>query len=205
MAVPVVVSREGAGYNKNEKRLISMGLYEKTFDAGKILATLEYIDDICHKKGIKPHILVVGGSAFSLYLFENDRDFRMTMDIDLANEPFDDYPEIKNELDRRGIEYVRGVLMPEADEIQSEQEYVGYDYAFKAIKVFTPTPEMLVCIKALTDRKKDYHDIFESGILDFCDIEHTIGLIEEYKGFLLNINPLLYHVDDVLEVLIKMV
>lgn len=178
-----------------------MVLYEKTFDASKILATLELIDDRCHQEGIKPNILIVGGSAFSLYLFEHDREFRMTMDIDFANEPFDDFPEIKKELDRRGIEYVRGVLLPDVEEIQSEQEYLGYDYGFKAINVFTPTPEMLVCIKALTNRQKDYNDIMESGILDFCDIQHVIDLVEEYKGFLLNLNPLLYHVEDVLEVL----
>lgn len=180
-----------------------MVLYEKVFDAEKIISTLEMIDALCLKKNITANILIVGGSAFSLFLAKNNRRFRFTMDIDFANEPFQDYPDISDFLHRAGIEHVRGVLMPDATEIQQELEYMEYLHPFSTIKVYTPTPEMLVCIKALTNRKKDFNDIMDSGILDFCDVSRTITLIEEYRGYLLNPDPLYFHVDEVLEVLRK--
>lgn len=57
---------------------------------------------------------------------------------------------------------------------------------------------MQACIKSLTDRKKDYEDVMKSGILDRCDIQKLIDLIEEYKDYILNPNPLYSYYPDIL-------
>lgn len=176
-----------------------MVLYEKVFDAEKILRHLREIDKVCTEKRLSANILIVGGSAFSLFMRSQGQTFRKTMDIDIGNAPFESHPSMTPILNNLGLEIVGGVLFPDVNEI--EVHLILYEGGFKTIKVYIPTPEMMVCIKALTNRLKDYLDIIESGILEFCDIKQTIALIEEYKDYLLFVDPLYYHVDEVLEVL----
>ena len=48
----------------------------------------------------------------------------------------------------------------------------------------------LACSKIFSTREKDLKDLQETDILNMCDREKLMGMVEEYKGYMINPNNL---------------
>ena len=156
------------------------------------------LDKFCHDQGIRAEFVVVGGSAMNLLLAKENIEFRGTHDIDIAGLYTTSRDQLYQYLPKLGIEPVDGVLLPEVSEFLNSENIQSFDDDYSNLTVYLPSYEMQACIKSLTDRRKDYEDVMNSGILDCCDIQKLIGLIEEYKDYILNPNPLYSYYSDIL-------
>ena len=62
----------------------------------------------------------------------------------------------------------------------------GEGIDFEAIKVYVPSIELLACSKIFSTREKDLRDLKETDILNFCNLEKLLDMVEEYKGYMIN-------------------
>ena len=54
---------------------------------------------------------------------------------------------------------------------------------FQSIKIYVPSIELLACSKIFSTRQKDLQ---ETDILDLCDKEKLLAMVEEYKTHMIN-------------------
>lgn len=179
-------------------------LFGKLISVDGIRDELILVDDFCRKENISAKFAIIGGAAGNLLLSLRGYDFRQTRDIDIGGLESTNENVLLSYLKTRSIEPVDGFLIPDIDELLNQKEYNLFDDGYTNIEVVLPSVEMWVCLKALTNRDKDFKDIMDSGVLDFCDHVRTIELINEYKGDTMNDNPLYYHFEEVLQHLHKL-
>lgn len=170
----------------------------ESINTDEIRDKLNLLDKYCFEQSITAEFVVVGGSAMNLLLAKENVEFRPTHDIDIAGLDLNSKDKLHHYLLELGIEPVDGVLLPDVPELMDSENIIYFDDDYTNLTVYLPSYEMQACIKSLTNRHKDYEDIINSGILNYCDIHKLIDLIEEYKDYLLNPNPLYSHYRDVL-------
>lgn len=112
----------------------------------------------------------------------------MTSDIDIAKIEASDEQILENilgnDLKERINTRVEQVMIPDVQEILETNEINAFNHElFNNIRPYTATPEILIVLKAISDRSIDMSDILNSGLLDIVDSEKTIRLIEEYKTY----------------------
>ena len=175
----------------------------ENINTDEIRDKLNLLDKDCREESITAEFVVVGGSAMNLLLAKENIEFHVTQDIDIAGLETTSQEKLYQYLPKLGIEPVDGVLLPDVSEFLDSENIQSFDDDYSNLKVYLPSYEMQACIKSLTDRRKDYEDVMNSGILNFCDIEKLINLIKEYKDYILNPNPLYSYYSDILDELHK--
>lgn len=163
-------------------------LSERIYDESSIFVELLILDEACEKEGVKAEFIIVGGASLLILLNRVNRTFRPTRDIDIYRESVSDKQKfadiLSNVTNDRINTRVEQHMIPDSEEIYRLSELTPYKHdAFTHIKPYLPTSEMLVAIKALSDRQSDLDDIMKSGIIDVIDKQKTIQFIEEFKSF----------------------
>lgn len=169
-----------------------------SINTDEIRDKLSLLDKYCFEQSITAEFVIVGGSAMNLLLAKENVGFRPTSDIDIAGLDITNKNRLHDYLSTLGIELVDGILLPDVTEFLDSENIQSFEDDYSNLTVYLPTYEMQACIKSLTDRKKDYEDVITSGILNYCDIPKLITLIDKYKDYLLNSNPLYSYYPDVL-------
>lgn len=168
-------------------------------DSDAILDKLLEFDFHCIQKGLTGKIVVLGGSGILLFMEAMNDAFRPTRDIDVNILSASDLAAFRNMLISNGIDIVGGVseLPPQEDYIVGENLH-RIDSDFEAIEVYVPSIEMLACTKLFSKRSKDYADLTESNLLNQCDKEKLLEMVEEYKLYMLNPNDTAINVHELL-------
>lgn len=68
------------------------------------------------------------------------------------------------------------------DNTNITQEFTSLDN----ITVYLPNIELLTCCKIFSTREKDLQDLTEMGLIEKCNKEKLIEMVQEYKDYLLN-------------------
>lgn len=153
-----------------------------------IIAELSILDELCAEKSIYTEFIIVGGALLIIILEDEGVTYRMTSDIDIARIRTNDEQTLdeilSRDLQERINTRVEGIMIPDATEILETDELEEFHHGlFKNIKPYIATPELLVVLKSISDRKIDMEDVLKSGLLGVVDTKRTIELIEEYKSF----------------------
>lgn len=152
----------------------------------KVRNNLKALDRLCQRDNVHASFILIGGAALILTMALHNKEIRATRDIDISNLKI-----TKGNTDRLK-EYFNllsistnadNVLFPPGAEILQDGEYQKFEDDYSNIKVYLVTPEMLVTIKALTDRSKDLEDIVNEDLLRIINPQKTIDLIREYDSY----------------------
>lgn len=167
-----------------------MGMYgEPIRNSDEIIDDLFKLDFLCKQRGLIADLLLLGGASLALMLEMQDKAFRSTRDIDVNILNSSDDKAMYAILQKAGIDIVGGVMtLPPMEDFQEEESKHQLDADFEAIRVFVPTPELLACSKIFTGREKDLQDLEESSLLDLCDIDKLLEMVQEYKSYMSNPN-----------------
>lgn len=159
--------------------------YENLKEIREVLYKLDYM---CKRDNIKAKLLLLGGSAILVLLELLGEKFRSTLDIDVDIISTNDYDKLGDNLRKLGIHSIGGVieLPPREDLIQEQNKYKVDGAGFEAIEVYVPTLELLACTKIFSTRGKDLEDLKSTSLIDLCDREKLLNMVNEYKEYLLN-------------------
>ncbi|MGG1573233.1 DUF6036 family nucleotidyltransferase [Fictibacillus sp. NRS-1165] len=159
-------------------------------NADDILDKLETLDYLCLQQRIVADLLIVGGSGILLFMEQEGREFRPTRDVDVNLLDTNDQKALFALLSDVGIEVVGGVMeVPPMEDFRDTESLFKIDSAeFSAINVYVPTIEMLACTKIFSKREKDLFDLRETQILESCNLEKLLFMVEEYRGYVTNPN-----------------
>ena len=80
--------------------------------------------------------------------------------------------------------------VPPAEDFKEKDSLFELKIEFDALRVFVPSLELLACCKIFSVREKDLIDLEETTILEHCNKEKLLGMVDEYKRFLLNPNQI---------------
>lgn len=148
---------------------------------GKLHETTEEIfkeiNKELYKIGAYAEIALFGGQLGLYHLGESD--YRMTMDIDVMLGNIED--KALKILNDYGVHSIGGVMeIPPIEEV-TMKEVLEYSN----LKVYIPDIEMFALSKIMTTRPKDYYDLKDTKILDYCDLNRLKELIDYYQDDLL--------------------
>lgn len=154
----------------------------------EIIELLYILDYQCNEQKIEAELVVLGGSGILLFMELHDKKFRPTMDVDVnifsANNP----SEFLSILKGLNIDIVGGVMeLPPMEDFEKGSMF-KLDIDFTSIEVYVPNIELLACSKIFSTREKDLVDLKTTMILESCDKEKLLNMVEEYKNYSLNPN-----------------
>jgi len=162
-----------------------------------ILDTLYTLDFLCAQRKIVAELIILGGSGILLNLEMMDEQFRSTRDIDVNLIATNDTKSLLATLSEVNIDIIGGVMEvpPMEDFKDRKNSFHELDADFKSLRIYVPEIELLACSKIFSTREKDLIDLKETSLLKKCDRDKLLSLVEEYKGYILNINnpDLNYH------------
>ena len=171
-------------------------------NADEIIDNLFTLDFVCVKRDVTADLLILGGAGIALLMEINDHTFRITRDIDVNLLDYSDEEKILSTLRELNIDIVGDYIqLPPTEDFELEGNRHQLDLDFSAIRVFLPSPELLACAKIFSKRGKDLEDLKESNLLDICDIEKLLELVDEYKGYMLNPDDMFMNVHELLHIL----
>lgn len=154
---------------------------------GDIINRLIILDRYCSEKGVVGEIVLLGGSGILAYMNLFGNEFRATLDIDVNLISSNNEEEFIKVLQEAKIDIVGGIMeIPPLEDFNSKEDFYELDSDFSAIRVYVPSIELLACCKIFTTRGKDLEDLEDSSILEKCDLEKLMDMIDEYSGYLLN-------------------
>ncbi|GLC90345.1 DUF6036 family nucleotidyltransferase [Lysinibacillus piscis] len=165
-------------------------------DMDLILDKLSEVDIICGERGVNAEILILGGAGLLLLLETHNRKFRPTRDIDINLLSTNDEEGIRKVLKELAIDVLDGVVeVPPIEDFREQEKFRIEDAGFEHIKVFVPMIELLACTKIFSKREKDLQDLQDTDLLDICNKEKLLAMVNEYKDYLINPNDpdLNYH------------
>lgn len=152
-----------------------------------VLSLLIDLDYYCKENNINGEIVVLGGSALLTYLELNQSYFRPTMDIDVNIIETTNEGKFRELLQSLQIDIVGGIMeVPPLEDLGDHEKLIMLDNDFEVIKVYIPKIELLACTKIFSDRGKDLEDLENYKILENCNKEKLLEMVEEYKVNLLN-------------------
>lgn len=152
-----------------------------------IFRTLATFDYYCFKENIEAELLILGGSALLTVIEMKNGSFRSTRDIDVDIIRTNDTEALMKLIRQFNIDIVGGVMeVPPKEDFVEPSNYKKLNLDFKAIKVFLPSIELLACTKLFTKRRKDLEDLKKTDILERCNKEKLLEMVDEYQMNLLN-------------------
>lgn len=167
----------GLGYRADEKLRTAEDIIEK----------LDILDFLCIKKGVVAKLVILGGAGILLMLEMNDAKFRPTRDIDVNVLAASDEKEILRLLAEANIDTVGGVMeLPPMEDFKEEESLHELGLEYENIRVYLPSIELLACCKIFSKRQKDLNDLTDTLLLDKCNKEILLEMVEDYKENLLN-------------------
>ncbi|NNV05644.1 hypothetical protein ETC03_04085 [Geobacillus sp. MMMUD3] len=173
----------------------------RTRDA--ILDKFYTLDYLCCKQGVVAEIVVLGGAALLLLMEQMGEQFRPTRDIDVHLISTNNMQALLRELEKINVDVVGGIMeVPPSEDLRNKESLFELDLDFSAIRVYVPTIELLACCKIFSTREKDLIDLKETQILEKCDTEKLLGMVAEYREYLLNPSNQdlnLYELDNILK------
>lgn len=155
-----------------------------------IMGTLLAFDYQCGIEGLQADFVVLGGSAILMVMSEMGKEFRPTSDVDIEILKTTNLKKLRETLKNFEIEEVGGVMeVPGMDDFEIGSGNVKWlEAPFKNIKVYLPNLEILACCKLFSKRQKDLNDLTATDILKNCNKEKLMSMVEEYKGYVLNLS-----------------
>ncbi|MEN1970109.1 DUF6036 family nucleotidyltransferase [Lentibacillus sp. N15] len=169
-----------------------MSFQEECRNKDDILNQLHTLDYYCKKEDISAELVMMGGSAILTLMELNGQNFRPTMDIDINIINTMNKESFYKQLEKVKIDVVGGVMeVPPLEDFEfrntkDQKSLYELEVGFEAIRVFLPNLELLACCKIFSTRLKDLRDLEEMSILDNCNKDKLLGMVEEYKQNLLN-------------------
>lgn len=144
----------------------------------KLKDTLEETNEKLEKNNDYLNIVLFGGRLLAGY---TNGDY-VTDDIDIQlydknNEPFE---KIDGHSDFHVIAGVMEVPPPE------DRVDINVFIEYSNLKVFLPSPEMLVISKLSTKRSKDEVHLTKTNILEKCNLKELREMAAEYKDYVIN-------------------
>lgn len=171
-------------------------------NSDEIIDNLFTLDYLCMTRGVTADLLILGGAGIALLMEINDDTFRMTRDIDVNLLESSDEQAIRSVLGEADIDIVGGVMeLPPMEDFREEDNRRQLDLDFSAIRVFLPSIELLACAKLFSKREKDMIDLKESKLLDYCDKDKLLSLVEEYKDYMLRPDDTFVNVHELVHIL----
>jgi hypothetical protein len=156
-------------------------------DIGDIINRLIILDRYCSEKGVVGEIVLLGGSGILAYMNLFGSQFRATLDIDVNLVSSNNEEEFIKVLQEAKIDVVGGIMeVPPLEDFNPGEGFYELGSEFSAIRVYVPNIELLACCKIFTTRGKDLEDLENSLILEQCDLEKLMKMIDEYTQYLLN-------------------
>lgn len=153
----------------------------------EILDKLYTLDYLCLQRNVVAELVVLGGSGILLFMELNGKTFRPTRDIDVNLIATNNMEALLSSLAEVNIDIVGGVMeVPPMEDFKDKDSLFELDVNFSAIRVYVPSIELLACCKIFSTREKDLIDLKETSILENCNKEKLMKMIEEYKEYLLN-------------------
>lgn len=158
-----------------------------------IITVLVQLDKKCREQGTVADLIMLGASAISMYFNYRGFTFRPTRDIDVNVTATSNMEQLRSLLLEKGIDIIGGVIdVPPMEDFKDGEKFEISGDEFTNIRVFVPTIELLACAKIFSTRAKDLEDLKNSDILNLCNKEKLLEMIEEYKQYALNVdNPFL--------------
>lgn len=181
-----------------------MNNYNTTFSkTDEIIDRLEILDILCHQQNVQAELVVLGASGILLCMELHEQTFRPTKDIDINLLSTSDKKKIQELLQQVKIDTVGGVMqLPPMEDFKGDEIFEIDGLDFEAIKIFVPSIELLACSKIFSTREKDLEDLKKTDILDTCDKEKLMEMVDEYKDHILNPNNFdlnVYELDNIFE------
>lgn len=171
-------------------------------NSDEIIDNLFKLDYLCKSRGLVGELILLGGASLALLMEMQDKAFRSTRDIDVNILNSSDETAMYAALKEAGIDVVGGVMtLPPMEDLRLDENRHELDVDFEAIRVFVPTPELIACSKIFSAREKDLKDLEESPLLESCDKEKLMTLVEDYKSYMSNpgdFNQNVFELDDIL-------
>ncbi|MCM3087533.1 DUF6036 family nucleotidyltransferase [Bhargavaea ginsengi] len=154
----------------------------------EIVDRLSLLDFYCMKSGTIADLVILGGSGILMQLAINkDEFFRSTQDIDVNILLTNDTEAIYHQLREANIDVVGGVMeVPPLEDFKETDSLYELDMDFSNIRVFVPTLELLACCKIFSKRQKDLDDLESTSLLEQCDKDSLLEMVDEYRANLLN-------------------
>lgn len=160
---------------------------EEIRDVEAILDKLYTLDFLCARQGVVAELVVLGGAGLLLFLEQVGEQFRPTRDIDVNLIGTNNMGILLRVLEEVNIDVVGGIIeVPPLEDFRNKDLLFELDVNFSAIRVYVPSIELLACCKIFSTREKDLVDLKETPILEKCDKEKLMKMVEEYKEYLLN-------------------
>ncbi|ATF25036.1 hypothetical protein CNY62_00835 [Brochothrix thermosphacta] len=154
-----------------------------------VASSFEVLNETLQEKDWNISLVLIGGQL-GAYLLS---DFRSTFDVDvlIKDIPRDaNRKEVEQALYQSNLESVTVVEIPPVEEIEFKNEDT---IKYSNLTVYIPTIEYFALTKIFSARDKDEADLKEEGILQECNIEKLLELIDEYKKDVLNPNNMNYN------------
>lgn len=152
----------------------------------EIIELLHMLDFKCNKQKIGAELVILGGSGILLFMELHDKTFRPTMDVDINLLSTNDFQKLRSLLEDLDIDIVGGVMeLPPLEDFKKSCMF-KLDVDFTSIEVYVPDIELLACSKIFSAREKDLIDLEKTIILESCNKEKLLDMVNEYKMYLLN-------------------
>lgn len=161
------------------------------------MSNMETIDDIieklhdadlaCLREGVKAQLLLLGGSGLLFLMKMLGVEFRTTSAVTVNILTATNTQRVKIVL-RNTFIAVLDVTLPDTRDFKEVRYAKVETELFKAIEVYVPSIEFLACTKIHSSRDKDLEDLKNTAILDVCNKQVLLELVEEYKARLVERN-----------------
>ena len=172
----------------------------------ELISRLDLLNDWLKENNNSANLLLIGGAALLINTLYEDIDYRTTRDIDVQYDLNNNAEELSKKFRLKMAQLdidSYSDLIPDFQEIVEKQHHILF-LELSNLTVYTVSKLMLLCIKSLTDRTKDFEDVVESGLLNTLTDEelcYLVEIIEEYSEFLLNPNGINLHYRDVIDII----
>ena len=177
---------DGAATNTPQNKNQKMNHPSIFRNADEIIDRFELLDVLCTEENVRAEFVVLGASGILLYMDLQDRQFRSTRDIDVNLISSSNDKAIYELLKQLRIDLVGGVMdIPPMEDFNKDNLYKIDNTNFTSIDVYVPTIELLACAKIFTTRDKDLEDLMNSEIINACDKDKLLKMINEYKDYML--------------------
>ncbi|MED4553897.1 DUF6036 family nucleotidyltransferase [Lysinibacillus capsici] len=166
-----------------------MGVYQEEFmyTIDDIVKKLELLDIFCGIRKTKGQLILFGGSAILIRLELENFSFRPTKDIDVGILKSMDEKELVQAIREANIDLIVGTIeVPPPEDFRDMEKYKLETNTLDNIEVFVPSFELLACTKLFSKRQKDLDDLEQTDLLNVCNKEALLELVEDYKGYVVN-------------------
>lgn len=174
-------------FKKAKREGFKIIFQRKFWNKDDVLKTLSTLDYFCKQNNVTADLVMLGGSAILTLMEINGESFRPTLDVDVNIINVSDMSIFTEQLKKVNVEIVGGVMeVPPMEDFENQDFLYEVDAGFEAIRVYLPNIELLACSKIFSTREKDLYDLKDTKLLEKCDKEYLMSLVEEYKQYLLN-------------------